>query len=1008
MIYGAFLMTADMISRVCGRLRFYDQSGSVLNKKRGWFKWALECCCIPCFERFLKPYVLFPAICALVIPVASAFVVFQYSIQIIFNAMILWRAYKIHISSNFVVDYLNPFLELVGTMLDMQVVVYVVSYPVVYVAQNIYFLSFNLDAIKVVCVGAQSTWFLLLDMFIVAAVVIIIESDLHVFWSMMVYPSATKMRSMFFSWHFLKDHFRSTLFYLLILIIVSLVPDPSKIVQYFLGFLEFQRFFSNGSEYGGWVNSSENCDNVIHLGNNSNLPMDSILANLSAIFVIIVFFPGTVNAYLFCVRNILSLILNAFMLYIVIFLLSVVLIEVNDKNKSICSSFGFFGKTKSFHDGEDLHRSLEASERAESTGEEHRTTGNTLSIEIDHNEEKKNENDANSNKIDEVDIDIRDSGKRTLEQDGNPNKGSSPVFLRKENKAFSTFRAEKSGSNIGSIASKVGRITFSFFALDCYVLKTFHILARSMFSVQQAFLLSEYKVFTLFQEEGQFRRKKVIEYKDAFDCEEELKDLRKWASHASPGSLALFDGFVNEKSAQRVADLIEEDIFWKDVKGMFPSFVDLSCDAYAEMAWMDMVGLFWARSFFCHCFPAQIYFTEVGRDSWKRVLRTYVGLVLFCLGVWPDWLATDFKIVEKFRKFRATHNAVYNRVNNDVVSFVRQDAFTKIDNEEKIIFGRFVAAVTTCRIALLQIVPVLTLWSLLASAVASTPMFVFNKEMNDMLPAMIATDAYKKAVLWLTEDYNGKRPGCLQCLFLTYYIFINQSRLILCCINGFLSFISVAIIFFPEQLQWMIPVMVVVMVHQGLLSGLYILLLFEKLIFPLEKQSNNDEYEDKQQQKQGGSNAAIEQNSINHLEIELMERAEHLDSPKNNTTAKNNSNRSTAGSVKHSPKSLGSHKFSRNISNSNIQNESPDPLQSSNEGAVGNENRPASSLWLRANLYGGEVSPTPEEKVDDDTKTDEATSASHPQSSLDKGNSVSPVVAVVQTQGFRQLKSFRI
>jgi hypothetical protein len=168
----------------------------------------------------------------------------------------------------------------------------------------------------------------------VAAVVIIIESDLHVFWSMMVYPSATKMRSMFFSWHFLKDHFRSTVFYLLILIIVSLVPDPSKIVQFFMGFLEFQRFFGNGSEYGGWVNSSENCDNVIHLGNNSYLPMDSILANLSAIFVIVAFFPGTFNAYLFCVRIILSLILNDSMLYIVIFLLSVVLIEVNDKNKN--------------------------------------------------------------------------------------------------------------------------------------------------------------------------------------------------------------------------------------------------------------------------------------------------------------------------------------------------------------------------------------------------------------------------------------------------------------------------------------------------------------------------------------------------------------------------------------------------------------------------------------------------------------------------------------------------
>jgi hypothetical protein len=304
MMFGMMLTTADMISRACDRLRYYDD-GAGRRNKRGWYKDCIEKCYRPFVEHVFKPYILLPIVCAVVIPAVTAMLVFQYSVQIIFNAMILWRAYKRLVSINFTVDFLDPFLNTIGDMFDVRLAVYVASYPIVYVIDHIYIFNINLNAVKVVCVGAQSPLFLLMDMIIVAVVIVIIESDVHVFWTMMVAPSLSKIRSMLFSRQYFVSHFLSTIFYLAILLMVSQVPDPSKLVQYCMGLVVIQRFFSDGSGYGGWVSASANCDNAVKISNGFAIPFDTILANFSAIFAVIACPAGMhlLGLFVFCITK---------------------------------------------------------------------------------------------------------------------------------------------------------------------------------------------------------------------------------------------------------------------------------------------------------------------------------------------------------------------------------------------------------------------------------------------------------------------------------------------------------------------------------------------------------------------------------------------------------------------------------------------------------------------------------------------------------------------------------
>jgi len=283
------------------------------------------------------------------------------------------------------------------------------------------------------------------------------------------------------------------------------------------------------------------------------------------------------------------------------------------------------------------------------------------------------------------------------------------------------------------------------------------------------------------------------------------------------------------------------------VKDTLPSYYDMALEVRKEIKGIELLDkvLPWSYKYLCYLMPAQLMLSTAGRVHWWRVGRTYVGMMLICLGIWPQWLVDEFEVVKKFDDFIDLTKILYLEVGDRVFSSNGfQDTFTKIENDEKDSFGQFIASITLCRIALLQIVPSLTVWSNFASAVASTPLFVLSDTMNEKLPPLLYTASYVDAEKMLGADQTST-PSRVRVWFFGYYRLINHSRLIQFFIHGFQSIVSMSIIFFPQYLGLFVPIVVAIWLHQGLLSAFYVVLLFEKLLFrgaynhAVEEQRNN-------------------------------------------------------------------------------------------------------------------------------------------------------------------------
>jgi hypothetical protein len=324
-------------------------------------------------------------------------------------------------------------------------------------------------------------------------------------------------------------------------------------------------------------------------------------------------------------------------------------------------------------------------------------------------------------------------------------------------------------------------------------------------------------------------------YVDAFDYDDDLKIRRKYATQAKICELPVFDGLVAEDNADAIKERTAEDDEWKKVKETLPNFLEMSMEVKTEMKeikWLDKC-LPWSYTYLCYLFPAQILLTKKGWGSWKRVMETYIGMLLVCCGIWPEWVVKDFDIIKRFKKFVALQEDIYRSIGDEIFHETKsQDVFTKIDNNEKVAFGQFVASMCTCRIALLQIAPVLTPLSLFSSSVAGSPLIVLCPEMVKELPPLFdLCQPFKDAKTMLKADYTNRDPPRLLIWFLGYYILVNQSRLIQFFINGYSFLMSIALIFFPKSLFVLTPFLTCVVPHQAILSSVYTMLVLKKLMF---------------------------------------------------------------------------------------------------------------------------------------------------------------------------------
>jgi hypothetical protein len=394
-----------------------------------------------------------------------------------------------------------------------------------------------------------------------------------------------------------------------------------------------------------------------------------------------------------------------------------------------------------------------------------------------------------------------------------------------------------------SRTSKLWQMIGSFLAVDWIVVKaTIFSFGRCVFMTQKAFLDAPYIIYPWRnvsdpENSGDVRTRSTELRTDAFTYNPDLISIREYAENVVLPDLPCFAGLVGSDR--------EETIAWGEVKDTFYQFTqnvreDMDSilgewvpglSANNRKHWSDVGQAFVGFLLSCLSYVVLLHiWTSQGRKRWWGVIEAYFRTMLICLGIWTTTVADEFGIVKKFEDYKILSGVIYN-------TDEREDIYTKIENDEKVAFGQYVAAVTLGRIVLLQIVPQLTVVSLILSAVASTPLFVGLFETNDVtapvlsmkekLLPLIFFNAYKEAKAMLEADSNYSTA---RVSFFTIYLFINHSRLIQFLINLYLCFVSIAIIFIPQVLWLLVPILIFILIIQGLLSSIFVVLLFMKLL----------------------------------------------------------------------------------------------------------------------------------------------------------------------------------
>lgn len=202
-------------------------------------------------------------------------------LRIFFTSLILWRGYNIYVD----VSYLNRITEYVDHLLKsihLEQLTFL-FYPFLYALNAVASISLNFSTVQVNCNGCQSTIQLFLDCVIVGVAVIIIQSDMEVYWGTVFAGVHSKFRSLLFQRSFWKStswNFR----FLLWSILLEIVPHPRKILQYSIGLVRVVVFF----EDHGHARSSANCDQVIPIGTTG---ADTLLAYFSTAFAYVAICP---------------------------------------------------------------------------------------------------------------------------------------------------------------------------------------------------------------------------------------------------------------------------------------------------------------------------------------------------------------------------------------------------------------------------------------------------------------------------------------------------------------------------------------------------------------------------------------------------------------------------------------------------------------------------------------------------------------------------------------------
>jgi hypothetical protein len=231
----------------------------------------------------LSRIALLVVIVTLFVPAILILSIASSAMAILFNVVVIWRGYRYlyNLSLTDLFHRMNYFVDLISQAIGYGEIIQMIAYPFIYVFIELAQVNFNFVSVQISCDGSKAPLSLLFDLLILGVIVVVIESDVQVFWVCAFNNALAKLNGLIMSRHYMSSYQRTAFSQFFCSILLSFFPQPHRLIQYVLGSLTLTAFFADDGHNA--INS--NCNSA------TSIPMDTILAYSSTIFAGIFFFP---------------------------------------------------------------------------------------------------------------------------------------------------------------------------------------------------------------------------------------------------------------------------------------------------------------------------------------------------------------------------------------------------------------------------------------------------------------------------------------------------------------------------------------------------------------------------------------------------------------------------------------------------------------------------------------------------------------------------------------------
>ena len=733
-------------------------------------------------------------------------------LKMLFHVLVLWRGY--HYIFNLPLTF-PELAKLLMVKIDIYFInIHIFSWlltPFIYVFDIISDININIASFKVNCHGAQQPWFLLISLVIMGIVIMIIKSDIQVFWSMAIIHLTKKTHRLFLNRFYVTRNFHILIYNVLLAsTIVIFIPEPRKVVQYLVGFVSFSRFINRR----GVSDSSDNCNNEewIFGHNRFTVPADEILAFATTAFALLV-------------------------LPAIVYVLAQVLVPTFERAKiveAVPIPARFSGK---FSSGKEPSNPNES---------------------------------ASSNSIEEP--------KDYLSSD----KGINSVIQDDINRKHFCRRWGTRTLRFLGILFSFDWLLLKLISVQ-YVeplIKQHERFVMSNHSIMddKNDVNDDKKEADEDEEDEESGEKDDVSSKSLSlqRIEAVRRDMLITTSAVPPLPWfpAIQDLLSEEEFHRQLHE--EEKMAWRAYRGQYPSYKLLSRHAYNEMLahskYLKTVGPLRRIIFriFSILPPFQML-TDDGWMIWVRVFKNFQTIGWISIGIWTNSVVEEFKLISTFRECQAKmqeagellkQNAPDNRsislesttsstspihasglavIGEEQLPVSSNGNSSKIDDQQdpdlvrvereksnssqralnRAKFIAFISAIVSTRVVLLQLFPMLTLWSIIAVELSMCPIFVLSRKMRKMLPPLIFLNAFREARSQLRNEFGHATWPKWKEYSLGIYLIVHHSRIVQFVLIILQLTVSIILVFHPHGyfIDLMLGLTLLVLVLVGIINA---------------------------------------------------------------------------------------------------------------------------------------------------------------------------------------------